>query len=180
MTFIKMMMGLCGLTATLTLAGGCTDYTYFNVNVSLSQQDKTEQDRKEMIDSRILEDMDSCSIAAYSGGRLIEMPKELTKQDGVESICKPRYYADIDHVGDIKVMKVGVLDYSSARNSGDIKFLVTVTTGKPAVTIGQGSAVAGVSPGKVLEVPLIVKACAHEGHPNGQEECIDSLDIKPE
>jgi hypothetical protein len=154
MNFIKRMLGLCGLTATLALASGCSDYTYFNVSVYLRQSgDGT-------IDGATLEKITSCSISVFSGSKQIENSVELTRPGG-ETVCKPGFDGDIEIVNDTKVMKVGVLDYSSARQSGEIDFVVTVRTvedeNRP---IAQGSASAGVKPGKVLEVPLIVNSCA--------------------
>jgi hypothetical protein len=155
MNFIKRMLGLCGLTATLALASGCSDYTYFNVSVYLRQSgDGT-------VDGPTLEKITSCSISVFSGGKQIENSVELTRPGG-ETICKPGFNGDMDIVNDTKVMKVGVLDYSSARQSGELDFVVTVRTvqDENRPVIAQGTASAGVKPGKVLEVPLIIDSCA--------------------
>lgn len=174
MTFIKRMLGLCGLTAALALASGCSDYTYFNVGVYLSQQDDN------MIDSKILQSMTSCKVAVFVGDKQIERPVELTTANGVNGICKPGFNGEIavvkDEDGkDIRVMKLGVLDYSSARHSGTLDFWVTVR--KPASDkeemIAQGHASEGVSSGKILEVPLVVYACATGDHPKGKTDCRD-------
>lgn len=173
MTFIKRMLGLCGLTATLALASGCSDYTYFNVGVYLHQDSGDD-----IIDSKILGDMTSCAITVWVGDTQIERSTELTRAGGVNAICKPDL-AGVDTemaiVDNTKVMKIGVLDYSSARSSGELEFVITVRkpAGENKEVIAQGRATAGVSSGKVLEVPLIIKACATSEHPKGQKDCKD-------
>jgi hypothetical protein len=168
MTFIKRMLGLCGLTASLALASGCSDYTYFNVGVYLNQDSGDN-----MVDRPILEDMTTCTVAVYIGDNQIEHATELTTGGSANGICKPGFNGQMGNVGNTKVMKVGVLDYSSARTSGEIKFTVTVLKpgGDKMDVMAQGSASASVSSGKVLEVPLIVNACAYTDHPSGQKDC---------
>jgi hypothetical protein len=169
MTFIKRMLGLCGLTTALVLASGCSDYTYFNVGVYLSQQDDN------MIDSKILQSMTSCKVAVFIGDKQIERPIEVTTANGVNGICKPGFNGEMAVVDNKRVMKLGVLDYSSARQSGRLDFWITVRT--PASdkeeVIAQGDASENVSSGKVLEVPLIVYACATADHPKGKTDCRD-------
>jgi len=170
MTFIKRMLGLCGLTSALALASGCSDYTYFNVTVYLNQQDD------DMIDGSIQGKMTSCKVAVFAGDTPIEHSTELTKENNVNAICKPNLpgvdTTDLAVVNNTKVWKLGVLDYSSARSSGEIKFTVTVRESANEV-IAQGSASAGVSSGKILEVPLIINACATSDHPKGEKDCQD-------
>jgi hypothetical protein len=172
MTFIKKMMGLCGLTATLALASGCSDYTYFNVFVYLNRDAGDSA-----VDKPILDDMDACTVAVYKGNlqigdlsddKQIEKPIDLTQANGVTKVCKPNYDGKSNHVGDQAVMEVGVFDYSTARHSGDLTFVVTVTKSKPAVTIAQGVASKGVNSGNVEDIPLIVNACKTDEHSKGQ------------
>jgi hypothetical protein len=173
MTFIKRMLGFCGLTATLALASGCSDYTYFNVSVFLHQDSGDD-----VIDSKILGDMTSCAITVFIGDKQIERSTELTRSGGVNAICKPNLQGvetEMKIVDNIKAMRIGVFDYSSARSSGELDFVITVR--KPAgdnkEVIAQGRATAKVSSGKVLEVPLIIKACSTGDHPKGQKDCQD-------
>lgn len=177
MTFIKRMLGFCGLTVALALASGCSDYTYFNVGVYLHQDSGDD-----VIDSKILGDMTSCTITVWAGNTQIEHATELTRAGGVNAICKPNLQGvdtEMAIVDDTKVMKIGVLDYSSARSSGEIEFKITVRkpagtdSGKGTEVIAQGRKTAPVSSGKVLEVPLIIKACDYTDHHKGQKECQD-------
>jgi hypothetical protein len=174
MTFIKKMMGLCGLTAALALASGCSDYTYFNVFVYLNGQAGDN-----MVDNPILEKMDSCTISVFKGNleigdlsreNQVEKPIDLTEKNGITPICRLGFNGTADHSVEGKpIRKIGVLDYSTARKSGDLTFAVTVTKEGQSATIAQGVASKGMNAGKVEDVELFVNACKTDDHQKGQD-----------
>jgi hypothetical protein len=174
MTFIKKMMGLCGLTTALALASGCSDYTYYNVFVYLNGEAGDN-----MVDSKILEKMDSCTVGVHKGNldndelsreNQVEKPIDLTEKNGITPICRLGFNGEAGRSAEGKaVRKIGVMDYSTARHSGDLTFVVTVTKENQSSTIAQGVASKGVSAGKVEDVELFVNACKTDEHQKGQD-----------
>lgn len=164
MTFIKRMLGLCGLSATLAMASGCSDYTYFNVTVYLNNQDDN------IIDGRIMSEARSCLLTVSAGGKQIENSVELSDGNTGAAVCRKGLDGTKDKIDNINVLKLGVLDYSTARDSGELEFTVTVLkpAGDAKEITAQGSATARVSSGKVLEVPLVIDACSTSEHPKGK------------
>jgi len=142
MTSLGRVTGLIGLAAGLLLsAGGCSDYTYYNVHVTLAQTGS------DYVDTQTLYYITNCSVAVFANGQQIERRRPLTKIDGT-SACPPGNTPD----------DLGVLDYSTAKQSGSIKFVVTMA-GADNKDLAQGTTEASVSPGKVLNVDLAIQKC---------------------
>jgi hypothetical protein len=162
MTFFKRLSGLCSLTAIMALAGGCSDYTYFNVGVYLRLSGDN------AIDIQSQKKIGQCTISVFSGGHQIET--STTLKNGSIEICRPGVTGmdapskALEDQG-VKVLDLGVLDYSSARDSGSIKFVVTAKDDNKEGDMAQGEAEASVKPGKVLEVPLVISLCSKDGCP---------------
>jgi hypothetical protein len=142
MTGLSRSACLTGLAAALVLStSGCDPYTYFNVDVSLGSN-VTDQNRFDIVSCLVF-------VVDDSTGKEIEH----TNLDKVEgpSACKDLVHNPTDP-------DIGVMDYSTTRSSGTLTFFVSmVDTAKSP--IAQGSASAGVSPGKVLSVDLVCNAC---------------------
>ena len=140
MTGLSRSACLIGLAAALVLStSGCDPYTYFNVDVSLGAS-ITGQNRF---------DTYSCGVFvldATTGRRIQEAAlKKLEGPNACQNIS--------DSTTDI-----GVMDYSTARSSGTLRFFVNMLDTASA-PIAEGSANKGVSPGHVLSVDLVIEAC---------------------
>jgi hypothetical protein len=165
MTSFKQILGLCGLASALSLASGCSDYTYFNVDVGL----RISGDNRFTDDSTI-DSIASCSIAVFMGDTQIEgstairsngvdacrLNKTATKDDGRREIKKP--YPNDNNGNPTQTYDLGVLDYSSARDSGTLKFVVTMKNAEK-MDMAQGWVEAKVGSGKIMSVDLIVDSC---------------------
>ena len=162
MTSLQRVVCLIGSAAALLLsAGGCTDYTYFNVDITIDHT-ISDQTRREV---------GSCRIYVLEGSRQIEPGHELTKLDGVPA-CKS-YTTGTDDYGN-PTYEVGTMDYSSARSSGTINFVVNmIEVNSPNAVTVQGSAGANVAPGQVITVPLKAKTCPRTD-PAGPTACPDA------
>jgi hypothetical protein len=146
MTILQRSVCLMGLAAALVLpASGCTDYTYFNVSVKI--------DDNANVTDPALGQVDNCFVYVLDGGsgRTIEAGRELVTTNDVPSPgtreCNlgrtPR--------------DLGVLDYSTAKSGGTLKFVVSMTDSTP-YTILDGS-VEGQVKGGVISLSLLVAPC---------------------
>ncbi len=157
MTFIGRTTGLCGLLAVLGLASGCSDYTYFNVRLLADQQ----SDRAIGYDE--LERGDRCTIAVKSGEDQIESSTPVV--DVTTPSNHPCSKSAIDeaptvHVDNGSQKNLGVFNYSTARDSGKLKFIVTMKSGNSdEPPVAQGVAETTVSEGKIIPVDLILYSC---------------------
>lgn len=147
---------LIGLAGALVLSSsGCTDYTYFNVHVSV---DPSVVDTSSLPTTPTLEQIDDCFFYVLDkSGRSIEgAGKELvtteSSKQGTQT-CKLGYTN----------RDVGVLDYSTTRGSGTLTFLVSMTKYESTVTTtfldGLAKGEGPVNQGGAIYVDLVVKAC---------------------
>jgi hypothetical protein len=158
---------LIGLAAALILSSsGCTDYTYFNVNVSVDPSVAVQSPSAQI---PALEQINDCFVYVLDkSGRSIEgAGKELltteSSKQGTQK-CSP---------GDITNSELGVLDYSTTRGSGTLTFLVSMTKydsqAIPPVTPtfldgsakGEGPVIKGA-----IYVDLVVTPCKDPKDPN--------------
>jgi hypothetical protein len=156
MTGLQRVACLIGLAAALVLsASGCTDYTYFNVNVTIDSK----------IDDATLRDIDSCVAYVFAGDKQIEQGELLKKLDGTAACKAPT--TGTDQYGNT-TYNLGTMDYSSARSSGTIKFFVNMVSleGNPAA---QGSAQGDANPGQVLTLNLVAAPCGGTSEPTCQD-----------
>lgn len=140
MTGLRRVACLIGSAAALVLsASGCTDYTYFNVHVTIDPaiDDNASIARREI---------DSCVVYVLAGDKQIE-GWPLTNLDGNPACSRDKTPLD-----------VGTMDYSTARTSGTLTFIVDMLDLDRAVTV-QGSEPADIKVGRVLSVNLIAKTC---------------------
>jgi hypothetical protein len=181
MTSFKKILGFCGLASALTLASGCSDYTYFNVDIGL----RITGDHR-FTDDATIESIASCSIAVFKDGKQIEGSTPI-RSNGVE-VCRLGKTVESRKVKEpwpndnngtaTKTYDLGVLDYSSARDSGTLKFVVTMKNGE-RMEMAQGWAEAKVGSGKILSVDLIVDSCeiGKDKQGNAEYDC-EIKDIK--
>jgi hypothetical protein len=141
MTGLRHVACLIASAAALVLsASGCTDYTYFNVHVTIDP--KIDNDTQ----NNPRDNINDCWAYVYINGTSSEA-QELRKLDG-NPACSA-YKTPLD---------VGTMDYSTARSSGTIKFIVTMMDANKIPTV-QGSAQADVKVGQVLSVDLVAEQC---------------------
>jgi hypothetical protein len=138
-------IGLSGLAALLLSGSGCSDYTYFNVSVSLKPTGDN------YVDNSTQREINYCTVFVRHDGLLIEQGKDLRKIDGTPACRAPDTPAD-----------VGVLDYSTAKQSGKIEFIINMDDTDHATTV-QGSTSADVASGKVLNLELVAAKCSSPG-----------------
>jgi len=161
MTFAKKTLGLCGLASVLALAGSCSDYSYFNVDVGLRQMGDN------YIDTSTQHAIVSCTIAVFIGDKQIENSTRLN-ENGAD-VCKAGTTGDNaqkkvqkDRNGtETKTLSLGVLDYSTARDGGKLKFVVTMRD-DANTPIAQGWVEGSVSSGKVTGLDLVVDKCSEK------------------
>lgn len=157
MTFIGRMTGVCGLLAVLGLASACSDYTYFNVRLLADQRSDHALGYDE------LERGDRCTIAVFKGEDQIESSTpvvDVTTPSNHPCSKNAINAAPTVYIGDSSLKNLGVFNYSTARDSGPLRFVVTMKSGNSdEPPVAQGVAEATVSEGKVLPVDLILYSC---------------------
>jgi hypothetical protein len=141
MTGLRRVACLIGSAAALVLsASGCTDYTYFNVHITIDPaiDDNNSITRREI---------NSCLVYVFAGDKQIEEHKPLAQLNG-NPACSPQKTP----------LDVGTMDYSTARTSGTLRFIVNMLDLNGIVTV-QGSAQADLRVGQVLSVDLVAEPC---------------------
>jgi hypothetical protein len=146
MTGLRRVACLIGSAVALFLStGGCSDYSYFNVHVTLDPS----------IDDTTQRNIDSCVVYVFAGNEQIEGHKVLTNINGTAA-CRAPYTGTDDYHNDTN--DIGTMDYSTARSSGSIRFFIDMESldQKPSV---QGSAQGNVNPGQVISLNLVAESC---------------------
>ncbi|HEX7597034.1 MAG TPA: hypothetical protein VF518_02405, partial [Polyangia bacterium] len=145
-------------------------YTYFNVQVLLNQSGSNWVETKTQIS------ISSCDLYVLYNGRRIEEPTKLRTLQGAEA-CRPGKTGKLpdSQGGGDDPNGVGTADYSTAKTSGKLKFIVDMVTpvptdaqGNSTVTIVQGSAEGDASPGNVLYLELVTAKCDFSACPIDQ------------
>jgi hypothetical protein len=169
MTGLRRVVCLLGSTATLVLlASGCDPYTYFNVNVTMDPN-TPDQTRREIY---------RCTAYVLADGKQIEGGQILMQINGTEACRTPYAGTDINNPQNI-TYDIGTMDYSTARSSGTIKFVVDmIEVNSPNGITAQGSAQGNVNPGQVLTLNLMASPC-QEICSQGTKSCpVDTCDFK--
>lgn len=152
MTGVRRVACLIGSAAALVLsASGCTDYTYFNVDVRLDPS----------IDDSTQRQIASCSVYVFAGSEQIEGHKELTLLNGTAACKAPN--TGLDQYGN-DTNDIGTMDYSTARGSGSIRFFIDMEcldSVEKCVNKNplQGSVQGNVNPGQVISLTLVAGMC---------------------
>jgi hypothetical protein len=148
---------LIGLAAALVLSSsGCTDYTYFNINVRV---DDSVVDTSASAQIPALEQIEDCFVYVLDkSGRSIEgAGKELVTTESSKQGTRKCNHGNTSR-------ELGVLDYSTTRGSGALSFLVsmtkldTQTSTTPTFLDGLVKAEGTVIKGAIY-VDLVVTAC---------------------
>jgi len=161
---------LIGLAAALVVStSGCDPYTYYNIDVSL-QNDPASKNMVKLPNT--LNQIGSCDVSVYASdsSTAIEVGVELNERDKgpLHSPCRGK---------ETSFPELGILDYSTARSSGSLKFKVNIydqaTAGPDQHIIVQGFTDAvPVSPGHVLStITLVASPCGgpdNSSQPNQQ------------
>jgi len=147
MTSLQRQACLIGLTGALVLStSGCDPYTYFNVHVAIDPAMDT--DSQVIKDARTRRQIDACVVYVFADGQQIEEGKNLKTRNGIAEACQAPNTP----------LNVGILDYSTTRSSGKLKFTVAMKNLDSDV-IAQGSTQeAAVNPGSVYPGTLEVLA----------------------
>ena len=159
MTTLSRMTCLVGLATALVLSSNaCDPYTYYNVDVTLQQTGDNA-----VSDPNTVMQFAGCDVSVYANDELIETGIPLVQRTagGHESVCRgtetPR-------------PNLGILDYSTARSSGSLKFKVNIYDAPtpPHNIIVQGySENMAVSPGHVLNtITLVASPCLDPNNPH--------------
>jgi hypothetical protein len=152
------------LAAALVLSsGGCTDYTYFNVNVSV---DDSVVDTSASAQIPALEQIEDCFVYVLDkSGRSIEgAGKELVTTESSKQGTRKCNHGNTSR-------ELGVLDYSTTRGNGTLSFLVSMTkldpqtSATPTFLDGSVEGKGTVSKGAIY-VDLVVTACKDPKDPN--------------
>jgi hypothetical protein len=136
---------LVGLTAALALStSGCSNYTYFNVDIKLDDSVDFNTTQKEI---------GYCSVFVLDAAtdKRIEEKMPLTTTEG-SSACPPG----------LTGRDLGVMNYSTAKSSGTLRFFVDMTNQGVKVSFGsivQGSVDGAVKPGEIISLVLSAEAC---------------------
>jgi hypothetical protein len=155
---------LIGLAAALVLSSsGCTDYTYFNVNVRV---DDSVVDTSASAQIPALEQIEDCFVYVLDkSGRSIEgAGKELVTTESSKQGTRKCNHGNTSR-------ELGVLDYSTTRGSGTLSFLVsmtkldTQTNTTPTFLDGLVKAEGTVIKGAIY-VDLVVTACKDPKDPH--------------
>jgi hypothetical protein len=155
---LSRLVSLVGLAAALLMSSvGCSDYTYFNVNITLRQTGDN------FVTNDVQREIAACVVFVRHDGKLVEPGTDLVKIDGTAA-CRAPSTPEV----------VGVMDYSTAKQSGTIEFVVNMNDTEH-VTIVQGTTSAGVAPGKVMNVDLVAATCPRSSS-NAPPSC--PIDIK--
>jgi len=153
MTCLQRVACLVGSAAALVMsASGCDPYTYFNVHVTLQQQGAN------AVDSQTQNLISACKLFVLADGKLIENEQELKTIQG-PTACR--------HT--LTPIDIGVLDYSTARTSGKLSFMVNMmdTADVSGSVIVQGTTQAeAVDPGHVEPtLELVAGECGRGSQP---------------
>ena len=149
---------LIGLAAALVLSTiGCTDYTYFNINVRV---DDSIVDTSASAQIPALEQIEDCFVYVLDkSGRSIEgAGKELVTTESSKQGTRACNLQNTKR-------DVGVLDYSTTRGSGALTFLVSMTKLDQQTNIVQPTFLDGSAKGEgpvikgAIYVDLVVTAC---------------------
>ena len=135
-----------GIAVALVLsAGGCADYTYFNLNISTDQSTET----------ATLNKIAACQVYIRYNGQKIEEEVDLIDLSG-NPVCK----AGPKQENPDGTTTVGTMDYSTAKKSGTFQFILNMyETGMGGTILAQGSVNGDVSPGKVWNLNLVASKC---------------------
>ena len=160
MNGLQRLACLIGSAAALVLsASGCDPYTYFNVHITIDPAIDNNG-------STTLREVDSCATYVFADGKQIEKGEVLTMLNGTHACKTPDTGKD---ASGIITYDLGVMDYSSARSSGTIKFLINMQNLQNQSTV-QGSGEGPVSPGRGERNPVNVLIKA-EPCPNTCDTC---------
>jgi hypothetical protein len=142
MTSRPRLAWLIGLATGLVLStSGCDPYTYFNVDVSINTNTVPRATQRLV---------NACVVYVLADGKQIEKGRDLNTVEGPAACHSPD---TPDHIG--------LLDYSTARSSGTVKFIINMIELNPPndITV-QGSAEAAVKGGgAIVTVPLVAEPC---------------------
>jgi len=156
---------LIGLAAALVLSTiGCTDYTYFNVNVRV---DDSIVDTSASAQIPALEQIEDCFVYVLDkSGSSIEGPgKELVTTESSKQGTRKCNHGNTSR-------ELGVLDYSTTRGSGALTFLVSMTKLDQQTNIVQPTFLDGSAKGEgpvikgAIYVDLVVTACKDKNDPH--------------
>ena len=170
MKSLQRAAGLIGIAAAMSLWAGCSDYTYFNVHVMLKPSGSNWVEPKTQIS------ISSCDLYVLYNGTRIEEPTKLRTLQGAEA-CRPGKTGKLpdSQGGGDDPQGVGTADYSTAKTSGKLKFIVNMLTpvatdkeGNSTITIVQGSTEGDASPGKVFNLELVTAKCDFSACPTDQ------------
>jgi hypothetical protein len=141
MTRLLRVTSLIGIAGALVLsAGGCADYTYFNLNVSMDNSIETATQNK----------IAACQVFIRYNGQKIEEEVDLIDLNG-NPVCK---------AGPKQDGIVGTMNYSTAKKSGRFQFIVNMyETGMGGIILAQGAVEGDASPGKIWSLDLVASKC---------------------
>jgi hypothetical protein len=168
MTTFSRVTCLVGLaTALVVSSSGCDPYTYYNVDVTLQQDGDNA-----VSDPNTVMQFAGCDVSVYANDEPVAIetgiPLIQRTAGGHEGVCRGTETPRPD---------LGILDYSTARSSGSLKFKVNIydkaTAGPDQHILVQGFTDAvPVSPGHVLNtITLVASPCGGPGNssqPNQQ------------
>ena len=174
MTTLSRVTCLFGLaTALVVSSSACDPYTYYNVDITVQ-----DDGNNAVSDPNTVMQFAGCDVSVYADDELIETGITLVQRTagGHVGVCR-----GTDTAGGRPPKgtypDLGILDYSTARSSGSLKFKVNIydqaTAGPDQHIIVQGFTDAvPVSPGHVLNtITLVASPCGGPGNssqPNQQ------------
>ena len=157
MTTLARVTCLVGLaTALVVSTSGCDPYTYYNVHIAL----KIDGDNAVKIPATQLK-INDCDISVYASDspNAIESGIRLNQRTLGPKVSPCR--------GTETPVDLGILDYSTARSSGSLSFMVNIYDASTSVIIQGTTDPVAVSPGHILPtIDLPVSPCLDPKNPD--------------
>jgi hypothetical protein len=155
MTTLSRVTCLIGLAAALVVsASGCDPYTYYNVDVRLSEADPVTGNGVKVPST--LNQIASCDVSVYASD---------DSSGPIESGIALNQRTLGPHASPCRGDKtphpdLGILDYSSARSSGSLTFKVNLYDGNRNIIVQGSTDPTALNPGHVLPtVTLVASPC---------------------
>jgi len=144
MKSLQRMATFVGAAAALMLSVGCGDYTYFNVSIKLKDSGNN------WVEPATQNQISNCMLTILYNGSRIEDEIKLTKIDGTDA-CR----------GGQTPVDVGTMNYSTAKKSGKLQFIVSMyRSGINPPIIVQGSTEGPLPPSENPKgIDLVAEKC---------------------